>query len=50
MACLQQEYILAKRQEKITKYRQLAFGLRERRSGCDIIIPLTIITIGGRVE
>ena len=33
MTCPQQANIAAKRNEKVTKYRQLAFELRERRPG-----------------
>ena len=52
MACPQQANIAAKRNEKMTKYRQLAFELRERRPGCDIaIIPVVIgALVGGMKE
>ena len=47
MACPQQANIAAKRNEKMTKYRQLAFELRERRPGFDIaIIPIVIGALG----
>ena len=40
MACLQQNNIEKKRQEKRTNYRQLAFKIRERRSGFKVkIVP-----------
>ena len=51
MACPQQGNIAAKRNEKVTKYRQLAFELRERRPGYDIaIIPVVIGALGGSME
>ena len=37
MACPQQNNIGAKRTEKLTKYRQLALGTRERHPGYEII-------------
>ena len=43
MGCLQQANITAKRNEKMTKYRQLAFELRERRPGYNITtVPVVI--------
>ena len=51
MACPQQANIAAKRNEKVTKYRQLAFELRERRPGYDIaIIPVVIGALGGGMK
>ena len=48
MACPQQNNIDTKRNEKLTKYRQLAFETRERRAGYDVIIvPLIIGALGG---
>ena len=40
MACPQQANIAAKRNKKVTKYRQLLFELRDRGPGYDIkIVP-----------
>ena len=51
MACPQQANIAAKRNKKVTKYRQLAFELRERRPGYDIaIIPVVIGALGGGMK
>ena len=51
MACPQQQDIDAKRTEKLTKYRQLAFETRERRPGYDITVILVIIgTLGGEMK
>ena len=36
MACLQQLNVAAKRYEKLNKYRQLAFELKEMRLGYDV--------------
>ena len=50
MAC-QQANIAAKRNEKVTKYRQLAFELRERRPGYNItIVPVVIGALGGGIK
>jgi hypothetical protein len=51
MACPQQQNIKAKRQEKLTKYRQLAFEMRERRIGYTItVVPLVIGALGGGMK
>ena len=51
MACPQQAKIAAKRNEKVTKYRQLAFELRERRPGYNImIVPIVIGALGGGIK
>ena len=51
MACLQQQNIEAKRLEKLTKYTQLAYELRERRPGYTItVIPLIIGALGGGMK
>ena len=51
MACPQQANIVAKRHEKLTKYRQLAFELRERRLGYDVeIVPVVIGALGGGIK
>ena len=51
MACPQQVNIAAKRHEKLTKYRQLAFELRERRLGYDVmIVPIVIGALGGGIK
>ena len=43
MACPQQRNIETKRQEKLTKYRQLALEMGKRRLGYEIIVvPVTI--------
>ena len=37
--------------EKLTKYRQLAFELRERRLGYDVtIVPIVIDALGGGIK
>ena len=37
--------------EKLTKYRQLAFELRERRLGHDVtIVPIVIDALGGGIK
>ena len=43
MACPQQHNIETKRLEKLTKYRQLAFEMRERR----LVVPVIIGALGG---
>ena len=51
MACPQQQNIETKVQEKYTKYRQLAFEMRERRIGYEIfVVPLIIGALGGGVR
>ena len=51
MACPQQQNIEGKRLEKLTKYTQLAYELRERRPGYKItVIPLIIGTLGGGMK
>ena len=51
MACQQQANIAAKRNEKVTKYRQLAFELREKRPGYNImIVPIVIGALGGGIK
>ena len=51
MACPQQANIAAKRNEKVTKYRQLAFELRERRPGYNMtIVPIVIGALGGGIK
>ena len=51
MACSQEINIVEKRNEKQTKYRQLAIELRERRVGYNIVVvPLVIGTLGGGVK
>ena len=51
MACPQQANIAAKRNAKMTKYRQLAFESRERRPGFDIaVIPVVIGALGGGMK
>ena len=51
MACSQQNNIGAKRTEKLTKYRQLAFETREQRPGYEIyVVPAVVGTLGGGIE
>ena len=51
MACSQQANIETKRNEKVTKHRQLAFELRKRRPGYDItIVPVVIGALGGGIK
>ena len=51
MACPQEFNVEEKRNEKRTKYRQLAFELRKRRVGYNIVVaPLVIGALGGRVK
>ena len=47
MTCPQPHNIETKRLEKLTKYRQLAFEMRERRLGYEIIIVPVIIGASG---
>ena len=48
MACPQQQNTATKRLEKLTKYRQLAFKTRERRTGYNImVVSLIIGALGG---
>ena len=42
---------ISKKNRKLTKYRQLAFGMRERRQGCESeILPVVIGALGGGVK
>ena len=51
MACPQQNNIETNRNEKQTKYRQLAFELRERRARYTIkVTPIVICALGGGVK
>ena len=51
MACPQEFNVEDKRNEKRTKYRQLAFELRGRRVGYNIIVvPLVTGALGGGVK
>ena len=51
MACPQQNNIEAKRTEKLTKYRQLAFETRERRPGYEIyMVPVVFGALGGGMK
>ena len=51
MACLQENNIVTKRDEKRTKYRHLAFELREWRAEYKIyVIPVVIGALGGRIK
>ena len=51
MACPQKRNIEAKRLEKVTKYRQLAYESRERRPEHKIlVVPLVIGALGGGIR
>ena len=51
MACSQQNNIGAKRAEKTTKYRQIAFETRERRPGYEVyVIPAVVGALGGGIK
>ena len=51
MACPQQQNIDAKRLEKLTKYRQLAFETRERHPRYAVnVIPMIIGALGGGMK
>ena len=51
MVCPQQNNIGAKRTEKLTKYRQLAFEVRERRPGYKIYVaPVVVGAFGGGIK
>ena len=51
MACPQQRNIETTRVEKLTKYRQLAFEMRERRPGYEIVVvPVVIGALGGGMK
>ena len=51
MVCPQENNIVTKREKKRTKYRQLAFQLRERRAGYKIyVIPVVKGALGGGIK
>ena len=51
MACPQQHNLETKWAEKLTKYRQLAFEMRERRPGYMItVIPVVTGALGGGIK
>ena len=51
MACPQENNIEKKRLEKRTNYRQLAFEIRERRTGFKVkVTPLVISVFGGGLK
>ena len=51
MACPQENNIEKKRLEKRTNYRQLAFEIRERRTGFKVkVTPLVISAFGGGLK
>ena len=51
MACPQQNNIEAKRTEKLTKYRQLAFETRERHPGYEIyVVPVVVGALDGGIK
>ena len=51
MACTQQSNIGAKRDEKTTKYRQIAFETRERSPGYEVYVaPVVVGALGGGIK
>ena len=51
MACPEKNNIGAKRAEKMTKYRQIAFKTRERRPGYKVyIVPVVVGALGGGIK
>ena len=51
MACPQQHNLETKRAEKLTKYQQLAFEMRERRPGYVVtVIPIVVRALGGGMK
>ena len=51
MACPYESNIHEKRIEKLRKYQQLAFELRERRKQCRVtVVPLVIGRLGGGIK
>ena len=51
MACPQQHNLEAKRAEKLTKYQQLAFEMRERSPGYMVtVIPVVTGALGGGIK
>ena len=51
MVCPQQSNIGAKRAEKMTKYRQVAFETRERRPGYKVyVVPVVVGAFGGGIK
>ena len=51
MACPQQNNIGAKRAEKMTKCRQVAFETRERRPGYKVyVVPVVVRAFGGGIK
>ena len=51
MACPQQHNLETKRAEKLTKYRQLAFEMRERGPGYVVtVIPIVVEALGGGLK
>ena len=51
MACLQENNIVTKRDEKRTKYRHLAFELKEWRAEYKIfVVPVSIVALGGGIK
>ena len=51
MACPQSNNLEKKREEKLSKYRQLAFETRERRPGYKVyVVPVIIGALGGGIK
>ena len=51
MACPNENIVGAKHAEKLQKYQQLAFKIRERRPGYNVmIIPIVIDCLGGGIK
>ena len=51
MACLQQNNIVVKRTEKLTKYKELALKTRKCRPGSEICVVLAIVrALGAEIK
>ena len=51
MACPQQNNIGAKRDEKMMKFRQIAFETIERRPGYEVyVVPVVVAALGGGIK
>ena len=51
MGCPMQQNIDTKRRDKLTRYRQLAFEMRERRPGYTVtFVPVIIGALGGGMK
>ena len=51
MACPQQNNIGAKRDEKMIKFKQIAFETRERHPGYEVyVVPVVVTALGGGIK